>query len=169
MSKKRLQLTLFIDDDKSGMIENIRKEFNSLQFELIKSHVTLCREDELDPIEQVMQNLQMLNHTCVSINFGPVIKFSDDKGVLIPATGPNSNFHNLRRLILEGVTKNPRKQEPHITLMHPRNSTCTDSIFQQIASVKLPDKIEFKKISLIEQEGESKWKILEEYAIKDRI
>ena len=63
MSKKRLQLTLFIDEDKSEMIEKIRKEFNPLQFELIKSHVTLCREDELDPIEQVIQNLEKLNHT----------------------------------------------------------------------------------------------------------
>ena len=128
----------------------------------------MCREDELDPIEQVMQNLEKLNHTYISINFGPVIKFSDDKGVLIPATGENEEFHQLRKLILEGVIENPRNHEPHITLLHPRNSTCTESIFQQIAKIKLPDKIAFKKISLIAQEGESKWNILEEYTLKDR-
>ena len=169
MSKKRLQLTLFVDEDRSGMIEKIRKEFNPLQFELIKSHVTLCREDELDPIQPVIQNLETLDHTYVNIDFGPVIKFFDNKGVLLPATGENDEFHQLRKLILKGVITHPRKHEPHITLMHPRNSTCSDSIFQQIEKIKLPDRIEFKRISLIEQEGENKWKILEEYALKDRV
>ena len=169
MIKKRIQLTLFIDEDKSETIENIRKKFNPLQFDLIKSHVTLCREDELKPIEQVIQNLAMLNHECISVAFGPVRKFSDDKGVMIPATGENKEFHQLRKLILKGLTTNPRKHEPHITLMHPRNSTCTDSLFQQIEKIKLPGEITFKKIHLIEQEGESKWKILEEYVLKDRL
>jgi hypothetical protein len=169
MIKKRIQLTLFIDEDKSEAIENIRKKFNPLQFDLIKSHVTLCREDELKPIEQVIQNLEMLSHGCISIAFGPVTKFSDNKGVLIPSTGENDAFQQLRKLILKGVITNPRRHEPHITLLHPRNSTCSDSLFQQIEKIKLPDRIAFKMISLIAQEGESKWNILEEYALKDRV
>jgi len=40
MSTKRIQLTLFIDENESGMIEHIRKEFNHAQYALIKGHVT---------------------------------------------------------------------------------------------------------------------------------
>lgn len=169
MSRKRLQLTLFVDEDISGMIEKIRKEFNPLQFGIIKSHVTLCREDELDPVKQVIQNLERLSYNSFSIHFGPVIQFCDDKGVLMPATGKNEAFHQLRKLILEKTVQHPRNHEPHITLMHPRNSTCTESIFQQIEKIKLPDRIAFNRISLIEQQGESKWKILEEYTLKEPV
>jgi len=169
MSKRRLQLTLFIDRDKSEMIEKIREEFNPLQYKLIKSHVTLCREDELEPIEQVIQNLEKLNHPGITIDFGQVTKFSDHKGVLIPATGENKQFHQLRKMILKGVNQYPRKHHPHITLMHPRNSTCTDNIFQQIQKMVLPGKIEFRMISVIEQEEENRWKILKEYKLEDPI
>jgi hypothetical protein len=47
MSKKRIQLTLFVGEPESVAIEHIRKMFNPLQYALIKAHVTLCRADEL--------------------------------------------------------------------------------------------------------------------------
>lgn len=167
MSQKRIQLTLFIDTHQSGEIEKIRKEFNPRQYELIKSHVTLCREHELEPIEKVIQNLEKLNYTWVTIDFGSAVRSCDDKGVLIPATGHNEPFQKLREFILQGVVNNPGKQEPHITLMHPRNSTCTDNVFQQIEKMELPGKITFRKISLIEQEEQNRWRVLKEYALKE--
>lgn len=60
MNTKRIQLTLFIDEDESAPIEKIRKEFNPGQYALIKSHVILCREDELEQIENVLLNLERL-------------------------------------------------------------------------------------------------------------
>lgn len=167
MHKTRLQLTLFIDDGESESIEKIRKEFNPKQYELIKSHVTLCREDELEQIEKVILNLEKLNIGFITVDFGNVIRFSDGVGVLIPAVDDNQQFHQLRKAVLQGLIEQPRRHEPHITLMHPRNSTCTDSIFEQIEKMQLPQKIEFRKISLIEQELGIKWRVLKEFELKE--
>jgi 2'-5' RNA ligase len=166
MSKKRIQLTLFVDEKYADIIEQIRREFNPNQFELIKCHVTLCREDELDKIDEVMRNLIGLNHDPITIYFGEIIRFSDGEGLMIPAFGENEPFQKLRTNILKGIIENPRKQEPHITLMHPRNSTCNDAIFEQVKAHDLPRKIEFNKISLIEQEMGKKWHVLKEIELK---
>ncbi len=165
MQVKRIQLTLFVNEKDSEIIERVRKEFNPVQYELIKSHVTLCREEELVAIEKVIENLKSLYFPTFTIDFGSVQRFSEGKGVMIPAIGDNVQFQDLRALILKGVINNPGKQEPHITLMHPRNSTCTDSDFRKIEKMKLPTKLEFSKISLIQQEENSKWNILKSYLL----
>ncbi len=166
MNKTRLQLTLFIEENESESIEKIRKEFNSEQYELIKAHVTLCREDELEEIEKVLLNLENLNQEYITIDFGNTARFLDGKGVLLPALGDNEQFHQLRKAVLQGLIEQPRRHEPHITLMHPRNSTCTDSIFEQIEKIQLLDKIVFRKISLIKQEAGKKWNVLREFELK---
>jgi 2'-5' RNA ligase len=165
MSKKRIQLTLFTDEKESKAIEKIRKEFNPEQFELIKSHVTLCRETELEPLENLIQTLEALDYKYITINFGPPVRFCNGKGVLIPAIGDTDQFQKLRELILSGIIIDQGNPTPHITLMHPRNSTCTDGIFEQIENTGFPDKLAFRKISLIEQEEKNKWKILKEFEL----
>jgi 2'-5' RNA ligase len=165
MNLKRIQLTLFIGEDYSAEIERIRKKFNPLQYLLIRSHVTLCRENDLEQIERVIQNLERQYHAWVSIEFGNPIRFSKGKGILIPANGNNEQFYNLRTQVLENIITNPRNHDPHITLMHPRNSTCTDETFNQIERMSLPKKIEFTRVSLIEQEGQLKWNILREFQL----
>jgi len=52
--------------------------------------------------------------------------------------------------------------------MHPRNSSCTDSIFEKIAASYLPKKLMFNKISLIEQENDTAWKVLKEFSLNDK-
>jgi len=47
--------------------------------------------------------------------------------------------------------------------MHPRNSTCTDQIFDTIKQISLPQRLLFTKISLIEQKIGKKWHILSEF------
>lgn len=165
MNSRRIQLTLFVGENYSGEIETIRRKFNPLQYSLIRSHVTLCRENELEQIERVLHNLERQNYTPVTIEFGNVIRFSEGKGVLIPANGSNDQFYDLRKQVLDGVIANPGNHEPHITLMHPRNSTCTDETFDQIGRISLPKKIEFTKISLIEQKEHTRWNILREVEI----
>lgn len=164
--KKRIQLTLFIDTHIAETIEQVRKEFNPAQYELIRAHVTLCREDELALIEKVILNLEQLNAGSITIDFGNVVRFSEGKGVMIPALGNNESFQRLRESILKGLIEKPRKHEPHITLMHPRNAVCTDRIFEKIEKFEFPRKIEFRKISLIEQEMGKKWHILREFDLK---
>lgn len=165
-NKIRRQLTLFVEQKEAEAIEKVRQEFNPKQFELIKSHVTVCREEEIQNIEQVISNLFFLSLAEIVIEFGKATRFDNGKGLFLPATTDNAEFQELRRQVLVGLTAISRKQEPHITLMHPRNSTCTDKIFGQIEKVSLPTKLKFKRISLIEQEDGGQWKILEEF--KDR-
>jgi 2'-5' RNA ligase superfamily len=167
MTKIRTQLTLFINEKDAKIIEEIRQKFNPKQYALIQSHVTLCREDELENIEQILHNLSNLNHNPITINFGNIILFSDKKGVLMPAVGSLESFENLRKNILKGIIENPRLQEPHITLLHPRNATCTDEIFAEIEKYDLPNILNFSKISLIEQEIGSKWYVLKEFQLKN--
>ena len=159
----RRQLTLFLDQADAGTIEHIRNQFNPRQSELIKSHVTLCREKEIGNIERVLGNLIRLEEIEISIQFGPVIRFDEGKGVLIPGQGNNLRFQQLRARILQGVIDRPEKHAPHITLMHPRNSCCTDDIFHQIAKMTLPQRLIFQKISLIQQEENSPWEIIREF------
>lgn len=165
MKTKRLQLTLFVEGAEKATLEEMRSIFNPLQYELIRSHVTICREDELEPIEQVLQNLHGLKQEAIAIDFGPVVRFSNGAGVMIPAIGDNQSFHNLRVKVLQGIVDQPRKHEPHITLMHPRNATCTDAIFGQIQQYTLPLQLCFPKISLIEQENGQKWNVLQEFEL----
>lgn len=164
----RRQLTLFVEQKDAETIEQIRQEFNPRQFELIKSHVTLCREDEIQNLEQVISNLLSLRQTEIIIEFGKARRFDNGKGLFLPATTNNDDFQELRRQVLAGLSDNLKKQEPHITLMHPRNSTCTDNIFGQIEKVSLPTKLKLKKICLIEQKDGGQWKILQEFEFNSR-
>ena len=166
MTHQRIQLTLFVDEKQSAAIERIRQKFNPLQYRLIRAHVTLCREDEIEPIEAVLYNLTQQALPKISISFGKAIRFSDDNGVLLPANDNLHSFRTLRSQVLHGIIEAPRNHEPHITLMHPRNSTCTDDIFQQISKVILPAVITFEKISLIEQIDQEPWKIIQEFDLK---
>ncbi len=165
----RRQLTLFVDPKDAETIEQVRQEFNPKQFELIKSHVTLCREDEIQNLDQIISNLLYLTQEEIIIEFKKATRFDNGKGVFLPATTNNESFQELRKQVLLGLHNNLRKQEPHITLMHPRNSTCTDEIFQQIEKIVLPTHLIFKSISLIEQEDGGKWRILQEFELRKRI
>lgn len=164
MNPTRSQLTLFVEDEyATSVIEGVRRKFNPEQYALIGCHVTLCREDELEQIEKVMHNLEGLDQNNIVLAFGHPIRFSEGAGVLLPALGNHQHFQRLRASILAGIIANPRKHEPHITLMHPRNSACTDDIFAQIVKNHFPKHITFRKISLIEQELGRKWRTLKEF------
>lgn len=166
MISKRRQLTLFLEGQEAEAVETVRWAFNPLQYELIKAHVTLCREDEIEPLEKVMGNLTNLKLGRFAVDFGEVIRFSEGKGVLIPAIGDNVQFHKLREHILKGIIGKPRKHEPHITLMHPRNSICTDELFEYIQKHPFPNRVTFSKISLIEQKQGKEWVVLKEFYLK---
>jgi hypothetical protein len=164
MSSKRTQLTLFVPEP--GAIENIRRQYNPLQHVLIAAHVTLCREDELTNMELVYRNLDQLDFPAFTLQFGQPVRFERGKGLLLPARGNDSAFHNLRKAVLRGIIDNPREQEAHITLMHPRNSECTDELFEEIRKTGLPAEILFDRISLIEQVDGGSWNAVKEIVLK---
>lgn len=164
MEKIKRQLALFINEP-NGNIEKIRAEFNPLQFNLISAHVTLCREDEIEPTEKTIERIKSIClEKPIRIRFGKVERFAEGKGVYISSVGDNTEFKDLRKLVL-GQTQLEKEQVPHITLVHPRNSTCTDEIFEKIVNYDLPNEIEFGKISLIEQKNNGKWNEIYEFEI----
>ncbi len=85
MPEIRRQLTLFISNQ-NETIEKIRAEFNPEQYKLIAAHVTLCREDEIGPIEKVIENIKCITwRKPILIEFNPPERFENGKGALIPA------------------------------------------------------------------------------------
>ena len=163
----RRQLTLFVDKKDAVDIENVRKKFNPKQHHLIDTHVTLCREDEIKNIAIVLDNLEHLDTPKIAIQFGQVTRFDNDLGVLLPALGDNKQFHQLRLKVLAGLRMTVRRHKPHITLMHPANSTCTDDIFREIQKTNLPTTLTFYKISFIEQVDGGRWQVLRTYKLND--
>ncbi|MBS1919683.1 MAG: hypothetical protein JST17_05495 [Bacteroidetes bacterium] len=69
--------------------------------------------------------------------------------------------------MLTGLRIAVRHQKPHITLMHPGNSNCTNEIFVEIQKSKLPELLPFNKISLIEQIGGGQWQILKTFKLSE--
>jgi hypothetical protein len=164
-NQTRQQLTLFLPSDQFA-IETIRKKFNPIQQSLIAAHVTLCREDEIDPFEKIVDNLTSLPSLgSIEISFNPVAKFEGGKGVWLPGATNNDAFHNLRRAILRGHISSPRHITPHLTLMHPRNSTCTEDIFAEIKNYTLPTVLVFDSVSLIRQDGKEPWQTIAQFRI----
>jgi hypothetical protein len=162
----RQQLTLFVDKKDASEIESIRKKFNPIQQQLIDSHVTLCREDEIANIGKVLETLQILVTPPITIRFGQAIRFDNNTGVLLPASGDNQQFHRLREKVLTALNMQLRHHKPHVTLMHPRNSNCSDEIFEEIRSVHLPTRLKFDTVSLIEQIEGRPWQIINRFDLK---
>lgn len=97
------------------------------------------------------------------MEFDEIERVENGKGVLIPAKSTNDKFDDLRALILKDADSKPDKYRAHITLMHPRSSTCTDETFECIAAHKLPSMLYFDKISLIQQTNGGKWVVVEQF------
>lgn len=163
MQQVRHQLTLFVQQQDATAVEAIRSQYNPAQQQLIASHVTLCREDELMPLNVIVAHLQQLRIAPITIQFGVVKRFDGSKGVLLPATGENTAFHQLRQAVLQPMNTTPRCHEPHLTLIHPRNATCTDAIFEAIQATPLPQQLTFTAVSLIKQIDGGKWQVLQQF------
>ncbi len=152
---------MFVAHQDADTIEAIRRAYNPIQSQLIPSHITLCREDEIENLAQVIDNLINLTPMTIEIAFGHAIRFDNGQGVMLPAKGEQSEFQTLRKCILNGIVDNPRIQLPHITLIHPRTATCTTEMFEHIKATMLPTLLTFRKISLIEQKDGGVWRILQ--------
>jgi 2'-5' RNA ligase len=160
----RRQLTLFLQKDKSEIVEKVRRKFNPTHFELIRAHVTLCREDEIENLDQVLINLTSLNEKAITIQFEKPTRFENGQGVYLKSEDIEQ-YSKLRRKILKTIIDEPRKQIPHITLIHPRSSTCNYEIFQQICNEDFPSNFTFNEISLIEQKDGANWEVLKNFKL----
>lgn len=142
--KIRRQASLYLEN--APQIESVRQRFNPIQAALIPAHVTLCREDEVTDWTRFREQLESIVDLELSLGFGAPIR--EDNLVYLPVNSGTEDFHELRKQLLESE---PRAHSPHITLIHPRNGTCTDEIFQEIQSQVDPFKHTFQSVQLIEQ------------------
>lgn len=163
---KRKQLTLFLEASESAAIEAIREQFNPKQFALIKSHITLCREDEIEDLDRILNNLAQMEVEEFELSVKGLKRFSEGRGVFIAIADDKKAFRQLRARVLQYGKATPREHQAHITLMHPRNSTCDDEKFKAIQQFELPEKLSIKKVCLIEQEMGQVWRTLQEYRLK---
>lgn len=156
-SSSRQQLTLFTNPTEAETIECIRKTFNPIQFHLIQSHVTLCREHELTHYTSLLlERLHQLRFPAFTLKLLAPIRFANKQGVYIPFADTEA-FFNLREILLNGLPFSSKDQEPHLTLLHPRNATCTDTIYETILNTQLPEYLTFNRVHLIEQKNGHPW------------
>jgi 2'-5' RNA ligase len=162
---RRTQLTLFVPAAAAFEIERVRAAFNPVQHRLIRSHMTLARDEEVADRVRVLAALAGLRRPPVTLRFDPPVRFSDGAGALLPGTDDRGDFAALRRAVLANGASEPRPHPPHITIMHPRNSTCTDALFAELVGFAWPARVAFDHVALIEQVDGEPWQTLVETAL----
>ena len=141
-----------------SQLEMLRTQFNPIQARLIPAHVTLCREDEVADWKDLESRIQAALPIGITLNFGSAVR--DGNLVYLPVVSGVEEFDSLRHRLLgqEGTT--PRKQTPHITIIHPRNGICTDDAFAEISARLQSFTVTLREISLIEQTNGGPWRKL---------
>ena len=151
----RRQATLYLPRPFSVMVESIRERFNPEQFKLIRAHVTLCREDDVEDWEALAERARGLKEIAVAVEFDSPMR--DGDFVYLPYIGSTAAFDELRSELLAKSLTQLRKQSPHITLVHPRNGQCSDNMFDEILSRSQPFTAYFEQLTLIEQINGGPW------------
>lgn len=150
--KSRRQASLYLPDQ--FQIEALRLRHNPLQAQLIPAHVTLCREDEVSDWVAFEARLESLRPFEITLEFGAPVREHDF--VYLPVCSGAEDFQEFRCTILMTAA---REHHPHVTIIHPRNGTCTDQIFAEISATISPFQYTFREVMLIEQEDGGVWNI----------
>lgn len=155
----RRQLTLFVPEPVRAPVEAVRRTLDPRQHALIPAHVTLCREDELEPWAQVQATLATLGTVDVTLAFGDPVQLADGC-VLMPVVGSRGGYDDLRRQIL-GPTC--RSHTPHLTLLHPRHAAGVLVDLRALARMPVPRVIHFGGLSSIEQANGGPWLVVAQF------
>lgn len=149
----RRQASLFLADQ--FQLESLRLRYNPVQARLIPAHVTFCREDEVADWDALRASLESLCPFEIVLRFGEPVR--EDNFVFLPVIEGHDQFHEFRCAILGN---DARRHVPHVTMIHPRNGTCTDQIFTDITDTVSSFQYTFREVVLIEQEGHGVWKTI---------
>lgn len=160
MSARR-QATLYLDGPEQIGVEKIRERHNPVQSQLIRAHVTLCREDEVEDWQVLEERLIAIGQLDVALQFDKLVR--DGDLVYLASRKPASTFHQLRHRLLATDNVEPRIHQPHLTLIHPRNGTCDADTFASIESAFRPFEALFQTVTLIEQENGGPWRDLKSF------
>ena len=155
----RRQLSLFVPEAQRILLEQIRKRLDPIQHALIPAHVTLCRDDELPDLQELILRLERLAPFLISMKFERPEELPDGCVLLRPSSG-TEEFRALRHAILGASA---RDYKAHLTLLHPRNATGTlhnlESIDRELSGLT----VTFSTASLIEQWGSNPWQVVAAY------
>jgi hypothetical protein len=158
----RRQLSMYLPDDMSADFEKLRRTLDPIQSLLIPTHVTLCREDEINQISEseLKGRLSQIQFQSITLHFGRPEIFAGH-GILLNCIGEASNFRLLREHILGSTAI--KEHRPHITLAHPRNpKSCGNSLINASILPKVIP-ITFRAVQLIEQHGVQPWRVLQQF------
>jgi len=161
MSPFRRQLSLLLPEPERAVVDSVRQRIDPLQHAIIPAHVTLCREDEIGSWASIQSALSSLQGFDFTLSFaGP--KSLPDGCLLLPVSGPTKSYDNLRSKILGDSCKS---HDPHITILHPRNSAGRKDDLAELATVAFPTTVHFTEISVIEQVNGGVWNVVERYRV----
>jgi hypothetical protein len=160
--KTRIQLTLFVPDPAASDLEAVRRLVDPVQARLIRAHVTLCREDELEGLggAELEARVSAFESGALTLRFGPPESFHEH-GVLLPCVEGQEAFQALRRWILSSSTVRPHAA--HITLAHPRNPKAPGNTPMNAAPLERGLAITFPTVARIRQIGSAAWEQLSEH------
>ena len=158
MHRVRHQITLFLPEAASRLVEPIRAVVDPVQATLIRAHVTLVRDDELPQISPKMftERLgQPIDWTSpLELTFGGPLP-SVDHGILMHCTSELTEFQSLRcRLFRELLSKS---MNAHITLAHPRNPKAAGNTPQNLRPLANGLTIKFRQLAMIQQTDGQPW------------
>jgi 2'-5' RNA ligase len=158
----RIQLTLFVPDPAASELEAVRRLLDPVQARLIRAHVTLCREDELEGLgsAELEARVSAFESGALTLRFGPPEWFHEH-GVLLPCVEGQEAFQALRRWILSSSTVRPHAA--HITLAHPRNPKAAGNTAMNAAPLERGLAVTFPTVARIRQTGSAAWEQLSEH------
>jgi hypothetical protein len=163
----RIQLTLFVPDSGASDLEAVRRSLDPVQARLIRAHVTLCREDELEGLggAELEARVRAFEPGALTLRFGPPEIFHAH-GVLLPCVEGQEAFQALRRWVLSSSTVRPHPA--HITLAHPRNPRAAGNTPMNAAPLERGLAVTFPTVARIRQTGADAWEQLWEHRLAAR-
>lgn len=158
MNRLRHQLTLFLPEAASQLVEQVRAVVDPVQAALIPPHVTLVRDDELNQVSSESFTGRLDRPvdltTSLELTFGGPSP-SVDHGILMPCTSELTEFQSLRCRLFRELQSKPMKA--HITLAHPRNPRAVGNTPQNLQPLANGLTIRFRQLALIQQTDGQPW------------
>jgi hypothetical protein len=163
MREARTQLSMYVPLDAARDLESVRRVVDPVQSSLIPVHLTLCREDELDDLASIRARLRTAPFGPLTLRFGKPVS-SLGHGVFLVCIEGEDRFRALRKYVL--ASSRVREQKPHITLAHPRNPRYRGDALNVASTLPDASEITFPSVSLIEQDGNLPWRVVETYELR---
>jgi len=158
----REQLSLFLPASISGQVEALRELLDPVQFSLIPAHVTLLRDEELRGLGQDDVKSALQGAAPLTLRFGSPETFGWH-GVLLPCIAGVAHFINLRALLVGREAA--AREQPHITLAHPRNPRASDTSHRSALSLIRGIEVTFTAVQRITQGVGCPWLVSRSYVL----